>query len=286
MPNSGAITNLKEETKSLREISLKYKKWIRNKLEAAQKARKGITEIEQKPNISDEDLWQLYNLECSAKYLNSNKGIFNLDIVKLDAVLTLIEKDKKVKFLDKLKLLMLIDLYYDIRILSFYINNIFPEKVKKKTANEVYFTLEKTINSRKRKNKKHLSFAEKLKLRKDKKYYKEILEFIETETAENSLTINETENIILDIAGMPMMFPQNIPDTGKLEKYLFPIFLETVYLHKDGNYTKMNLLFDILPIIKPDGGFVLEDEFNSRANEMRTYSRYRVDMFRQFSGAR
>ncbi len=269
-----------------------YTEFAKNKMETAKIAYAKLEEIRGQESFTDKDIWAAYQLECQSKYLcNSEEPILNLNIHKIHDIFLKIENDKRVLLFDKYTTIKIIDLLYDLRILSFYVRNLFPTINEKKSSNTLYFIIKEALKDAPKNEKDNLSFASNIKRLKDNHFYMPYKLIVENLVKDYSSefdtkqSIEETFLKILD--GSP-----DYNTYAEIENILFPRLIENILLKKeieDGNYNpmdsaKMNLLYDILPAIKPNYSFKTEDDIKSSRTDTRSYYQYRVDTFKGFAG--
>ncbi|MBK7311902.1 MAG: hypothetical protein IPI93_14295 [Sphingobacteriaceae bacterium] len=273
-------------------LDLEYSDFIKQKLEKAEAIRELVPVLKNKfHNLKAKDkhvrvegelglaTWDYIVALNDFKYLNNQRkpDIYYLNYQKLDLVFDTIKNDKRVVFFNKLGMLILIDLFYELRIKIAILN----EDSMGKKNNQVFKKIKEAIIY------KHdvsnpISEDETKKKPKEKEY--RLLNEVMTNSVKKVNEVIDQEVNINDISGLLQdVFTGTKRNVREFELFIFPLFYSHIILNKGiqdgtiGNHDTIKgiLLFDIFPIILSDQHFKKDSDFGNNKSGFYNYKRHR-----------
>ena len=213
--------------------------------------------------LSGTELFTLIDLDRKIKYIDLYEGKdreYFLDINKLENEFNTIQKDERVLFLYKHAVLAIIDMYFDLKISSDYLNTFYGYTKNKRKKTLPYFVLKEAIEQNEK-----INITDRVELLKYNSLYDPIRNsFIKMIKSIQSFSQNELSETIIQ----SLFFSFVSGDIRKIEKQIFPTFYDFLILHSNiptgmrntGKVIKRDLLFNIFKIIQPTTKFFTKEE--------------------------
>jgi hypothetical protein len=277
MKNRKSDSYTAEEAKIRRQQEKLYNSDVIAQLKKSITSGKALQELkikiakENKP-IDLIDLYRGIQLECDTKYMKpADKSLKNrfFDVGKFDSKLKEIEDDERVLFIFKRAIFWTVDLYFDLIIISDFLNTVFEYKKGHTKTNVIHFILEKALTDQ---NKKKI--IDPLKRIEYEALYGNLKRLFENLMQKViGKGFDNEEKILIEKAVLKMASG----DILKVEKLLFPLILDYVVLNdeimlqKKFPSTKKELLYNLFPIIKPDFTFLTATEFEKKNTGNKRY---------------
>ncbi len=276
------------------ELEHQYEKEVKSKLQRSFESLSKLNDLKLQIIERDEPIpaLEFYNgllLEYDCKFVKPYDPEYNyrfFDAFRLDQVMKQVSNDKRVLFVHKLGIFSIIDMYFDLIILSEALNALFKYKKDRVEKNYFYFIFKEVLS-----NNSSANISDPIKrFEYDSSYgtFKKILDpYINQiiDLSENSITPDEAKETFLTLI---------TGDLRKIEKLIFPFLLDAIILvkeldnPKEYTSTKMEILFDLFSIIKPLNKFYSEKEVMEKEIADGFYNgsfyEYKVHTVRQFMG--
>ena len=190
----------------------------------------------------DPELYQMFFSKAAEKQYFQN---YKEDIINLSKILKNIQKDEAITFFDVYSAILLLDIYLKRSYLIKLGNDLFPKENKNRhiKANEIFFEIERVFQYKR----KEISSDYGLSLFKNKR---DLLEKI--------LKHFDSEPEIFNKSKAQKTFIESSKEMKNFDHSILPKLLNCFDISKNkksistGKSKKMNLIFDILPILYPE----------------------------------